>query len=67
MNKNKSTGSVFVPLGIAFALLACAFTLEAGAAQWMWSSEPGLGVLFAAVGLAFLTAHFIRRHRRTQR
>lgn len=67
MDDNKTAQSIFLPTGIGLGLLSGAFTFEAGAAQWMWLSEPHMGILFALVGLSFLAVHFVRRYRSSRR
>lgn len=61
MEKNKRVRSIFLPVGIAFALLAVAFTFEAGEVQWMWQSQPLLGLLFVLFGLSFVAVHLVRQ------
>ena len=67
MEENKRVRSIFLPVGVAFGLLAVAFTFEAGEVQWMWQSRPVLGLLFVVFGLSLVAVHLLHQFRASRR
>lgn len=66
MKNTKKSRSALLPTGIALGLSAGAFAFDAAGPQWMWQSEPGIGLLLAATGLTLMSIHVALRRRNTQ-
>lgn len=61
MKTRRSPASVFLPMAIAFGLLAVAFRFDSGSVQWFWESRPEFAALFGLVGIAFFVAYALTR------
>lgn len=66
MQRTNKSHSALLPTGIALGLSTGAFTFDTTGPQWMWQSEPGIGLLLAATGLTLVSIHFVIRRRNTQ-
>lgn len=63
METKKPVNSAFLPVGVAFGLLAGAFTFDDSGVQWMWQSQPPVSLVLALFGLSLVAVHLVRRVR----